>query len=116
MTNRQLMLFKKQLLEWKNSIETNKELEIQLDHIEQNIDDADENDVIDKNNIIDFQEKRKKYQEHLLKEINHAIRKIDNNTFGICEETEEDIDINRLKANPIARYSIEAQRLLEHTV
>ena len=41
--------------------------------------------------------------------INSAIKKIDSNTYGYCEETGEPIGLKRLIARPIATLSIEAQ-------
>lgn len=42
-----------------------------------------------------------------------ALRKIDEGTYGICEECEEEISIGRLKAMPDARYCIACQMELE---
>ncbi len=42
-----------------------------------------------------------------------ALRKIDEGTYGICEECEEEIPIGRLKAMPDARYCITCQMELE---
>jgi DnaK suppressor protein len=42
-------------------------------------------------------------QQTELKEIYHALSKIKNETYGICEETSRPIPIERLRANPIAR-------------
>ena len=45
----------------------------------------------------------------LLSKIEKAIKKINNNTYGYCEETGEPIGLKRLIARPIATLSIEAQ-------
>ena len=45
----------------------------------------------------------------LQSKINKAIKKIDANTYGYCEETGEPIGLKRLIARPIATLSIEAQ-------
>ena len=42
-----------------------------------------------------------------------ALRKIDEGTYGICEECEEEISIERLMAVPDARYCIACQMSLE---
>jgi DnaK suppressor protein len=42
-----------------------------------------------------------------------ALRKIDEGSYGICEECEEDISIKRLKAIPDTRYCIVCQTALE---
>lgn len=49
----------------------------------------------------------------MLKEIDSAIDKINNGTYGICEECEENINEKRLEANPTARYCINCKRLME---
>lgn len=45
----------------------------------------------------------------LVKKINSALRSIDEDEYGYCEETGEPISIARLKARPIATLSLEAQ-------
>jgi DnaK suppressor protein len=42
----------------------------------------------------------------MLKKIEGALYKIKNNTFGICDECDNEIDINRLKARPVATQCI----------
>ena len=49
----------------------------------------------------------------LISKINQAIKKIENGTYGFCEETNKPISIARLKARPIATLSIEAQEMHE---
>ena len=48
-------------------------------------------------------------QMKLLSKINKAIKRIDDNTYGYCEDTGEPIGLKRLIARPIATLSIEAQ-------
>jgi DnaK suppressor protein len=50
---------------------------------------------------------------NLLREINHALAKILNGTYGICEGTGKPIAKPRLEAQPSARFSIEYARSLE---
>ncbi len=45
----------------------------------------------------------------LISKIDAALERIENGTYGFCEETQEPISISRLEARPIATYSIEAQ-------
>ena len=42
----------------------------------------------------------------MLKKIDNALLKIKNGTFGICEECEGEIEINRLRARPVATQCI----------
>ena len=45
----------------------------------------------------------------LLDKIERALKRIDDGTYGYCEETGEPISLRRLDARPIATLSIEAQ-------
>jgi len=45
----------------------------------------------------------------LISKINQALERIDDGTYGFCEETGDPISIKRLDARPIATLSIEAQ-------
>lgn len=53
---------------------------------------------------IDYSLLEMKYEQY--KDIADAFRKLQNNTFGLCEECGEEIDIKRLEVNPLARYCI----------
>jgi len=48
-------------------------------------------------------------QRKLIAKIEAAISRIDENTYGYCEETGEPISLKRLEARPIATLSLEAQ-------
>lgn len=48
-----------------------------------------------------------------LLEIEQALARIENGTYGICEETEEPIEIDRLFAVPWTRLSIEGAEIQE---
>lgn len=45
----------------------------------------------------------------LIAKIDEALSRIDNGSYGYCEETSEPIGLSRLEARPIATLSIEAQ-------
>ncbi len=49
----------------------------------------------------------------LLAEVNQALARIDNGTYGICEDTGAPVGIKRLEAQPTATLSIEAQAARE---
>jgi len=53
---------------------------------------------------IDYSLLEMRYEQY--KDIADAFRKLQNNTFGLCEECGEEIDIKRLQVNPLARYCI----------
>jgi DnaK suppressor protein len=48
-------------------------------------------------------------ERRLISKIDGALHRIDEGTYGFCEETDEPIGIRRLEARPIATLSIEAQ-------
>ena len=48
-------------------------------------------------------------QRKLIAKIDSALQRIDDGSYGYCEETGEPISLNRLDARPIATLSIEAQ-------
>jgi DnaK suppressor protein len=52
-------------------------------------------------------------ERQLLHEIDRALDRIDQGTFGICEETGKPITRARLEAVPWARYCIEYERMIE---
>ncbi len=45
----------------------------------------------------------------LIAKIDEALRRIDDGSYGYCEETSEPISLRRLEARPIATLSVEAQ-------
>ncbi|MBC7753356.1 MAG: TraR/DksA family transcriptional regulator [Moraxellaceae bacterium] len=51
-----------------------------------------------------------------LMEIDYALSRIENGSYGICEETLEPIEDVRLKAIPWTRYSIEGAEIREATL
>ena len=50
---------------------------------------------------------------HLLREIDRALAKMADGTYGLCEGTGEPIGTSRLRLRPWARYSVEYQEELE---
>jgi len=49
----------------------------------------------------------------LMVKIKKALQKIDDRTFGICEECDEDIDIARLKLRPVTEFCIKCKKQQE---
>jgi DnaK suppressor protein len=52
-------------------------------------------------------------EQRLLKKIDEAIERIDNGTFGICDDCGNEIDIKRLDARPVTTMCIECKTLQE---
>jgi DnaK suppressor protein len=74
---------------------------------------ADETDhaaaVIQQNVSLAVQERDR----WLMVEIEHALMKFEDGSYGLCEDTEEPIDEGRLDAQPWTRYSVEAAEVRE---
>jgi len=61
-------------------------------------------------NEIDEDMKNKALSDHLelrLKEVNNALKRIEDKTYGICQVCQKEIPLERLKANPAASTDIE---------
>jgi DnaK suppressor protein len=71
--------------------------------IDSAMDSADQS-ALDVDQGIDYSLLEMKYEQY--KDIADAFRKLQNKTFGLCEECGEEIDIKRLEVNPLARYCI----------
>ena len=56
-----------------------------------------------------FQLRARDRERKLLSKIDEALRRIEDGSYGYCEETQEPIGLKRLEARPIATLSIEAQ-------
>lgn len=70
------------------------------------IDAADENEVADKLESIDENVGIVNNLEKQLSEVNDALERIKKGTYGLDEKTGEPIGLDRLQANPSARFSI----------
>ena len=55
------------------------------------------------------------HERHELSEIDHALEKIANGSYGFCEESGEPIHPMRLEAVPTARYTMQIQERMERT-
>ena len=101
--------FKKRLLDWKNEIiETNRK-SLYLGDVDHEISSADIVDQASSQTEKNVEMRTLNRQRKLLSKIEKAIKKIQDNTYGYCEETGEPIGLKRLIARPIATLSIEAQ-------
>jgi DnaK suppressor protein len=109
MCAKQKAYFKKRLIDWKSEIiETNKK-SFHLNEVDNEISSADIIDQASSQTEKNVEMRTLNRQIKLLSKIDKAIKKIENNTYGYCDETGEPIGIKRLIARPIANLSIEAQ-------
>tara|TARA_B100000959_G_scaffold253134_1_gene283764 strand:+ start:335 stop:742 length:408 start_codon:yes stop_codon:yes gene_type:complete len=101
--------FKNKLIDWKNEIMESNTKGLYLNDVDHEISSADIVDQASSQTEKTVEMRTLNRQMKLVSKINSAIKKIDSNTYGYCEETGEPIGLKRLIARPIATLSIEAQ-------
>ena len=101
--------FKKKLTEWRNEIIESNSKNLYFKEVDHEISSPDIIDQASSQTEKTVEMRTLNRQMKLLSKINKSIKKIDDNTYGYCEETGEPIGLKRLIARPIATLSIEAQ-------
>ena len=101
--------FKKRLIEWRNEIVESNSKGLYLQNVDHEISSPDIVDQATSQTEKNVEMRTLNRQIKLLSKIDKAIKKINDNTYGYCEETGEPIGLKRLIARPIATLSIEAQ-------
>ena len=105
--------FKKKLLDWKTEIIRSNNEALYHRTLDDNSTSADIVDQASSYTEKSVEMKAINRQIKLITKIDGAIKKIENGTYGFCEETGEPIGLKRLIARPIATLSIEAQEKRE---
>ena len=109
MCEKHKVYFKKKLVEWKNEIIKLNSQGLYLKDVDHEISAPDVVDQAASQTEKNVELRTLNRQIKLLSKIEKAIKKINDNTYGYCEETGEAIGLKRLIARPIATLSIEAQ-------
>ena len=109
MCAKQKAYFKKRLIEWKNEIIESNSKGLYFSDIDNEISSPDIVDQASSQTEKTSEMRILNRQRKLLSKIDKAIQKIQDNTYGYCEDTGEPIGIKRLVARPIATLSIDAQ-------
>ena len=109
MCTKQKTYFKKRLMEWKNEIMESNSKNLYLKEVDHEISSPDIIDQASSQAEKTVEMRTLNRQRKLLSKIDKAVKKINDNTYGYCEETGEPIGVKRLIARPIATLSIEAQ-------
>jgi DnaK suppressor protein len=112
MSDDQLDHFRNILQAWKN--ELMQEADRTVHHMQ---DDAsnfpDPNDRATQESEFGLELRTRDRERKLLKKISSAITRIDEGSYGYCEETGEEIGLQRLEARPVATMCVEAQERRE---
>jgi DnaK suppressor protein len=108
MNKKQQTYFREKLVAWKEEIVRSNRVTLQ------NLQDASEKhaDVADRatseaDRALELRARDR--QRKLIAKIDSALARIDDGTYGYCEETGEPIGLKRLDARPVATLSLEAQ-------
>ncbi|SRR5690606_4370828 len=112
MNERQLKYFKQKLLDWKEEIlresrETVSNLQAETENHPDLVDRASS----ESDRALELRTRDR--QRKLIAKIDDALRRIEDGTYGYCEDTGEPIGLARLEARPTATLSLEAQEAHE---
>jgi DnaK suppressor protein len=108
MNERQLEYFRRKLLAWKDDIL--RESRETLGHLQsetENHPDLADRASSETDRALELRTRDR--QRKLISKIEEAIRRVEDGSYGYCEDTGEPISLARLEARPIATLSLEAQ-------
>ena len=108
MNDLQVEYFRQKLLAWKKSL-LNQSQDTLEDLRQGGLNQPDDIDraSMETDKALDLRTKDRARK--LISKINDALKRIEDGTYGYCEETGEPIGLVRLEARPVATLSIEAQ-------
>ncbi|MDA1310845.1 MAG: RNA polymerase-binding protein DksA [Proteobacteria bacterium] len=108
MNSTQLEYFRQRLLEWKNELV--RDAGETLNHLtEGNLQQPDMADRASLETDHQIELRTRDRERKLISKIDEALQRIEDGTYGYCEDTDEPIGLRRLIARPIATLSLEAQ-------
>jgi len=112
MSKKQLNHFRKILAAWKN------ELMFEVDRTVHHMQDEaanfpDPNDRATQESEFGLELRTRDRERKLLRKIDSALARIDDSSYGYCDETGDEIGLKRLEARPVATLSLEAQERRE---
>jgi DnaK suppressor protein len=112
MSEQQLEHFRQILLAWKR--ELMEEVDRTVHHMQDEASNfPDPNDRATQESEFGLELRTRDRERKLLKKIDAALERIEDGTYGYCEETGEEIGLKRLEARPVATLSVEAQERRE---
>ena len=112
MCSKQIEYFKQVLTRWRNEIIQGSSSTI--DHLkEESSNKPDSTDRASIESERNLELRTRDRERKLLSKINKALKKLEDGSYGYCEETMQPISIKRLVARPIATLSVEAQEMHE---
>ena len=101
--------FKNKLIEWKKDLVKSNNEALYNSSLDDNSTSADIVDQASSYTEKNVEMRAINRQIKLISKIDGALKKIQDGTYGFCEETAEPIGLKRLMARPVAKYTIAAQ-------
>jgi len=112
MSTAQLKHFQEILMAWK--AELMQEVDRTVHHMQDEASNfPDPNDRATQESEFGLELRTRDRERKLLKKIASAMGRIDDGSYGFCEETGDEIGLQRLEARPVATLSVEAQERRE---
>lgn len=108
MNAKQREYFRRKLVNWKEDI-LRETRESASNLQEENVNQPDITDRASSESEQALELRTRNRHRKLVNKIDAALERIENKTYGYCEETGEPISLKRLDARPIATLSLEAQ-------
>jgi len=108
MNPRMLEFFRQRLLSWRTELV--EESNTTLQHLQEG--GIVEADIADRASIEterSLELRTRDRARKLIGKIDEALRRVEDGSYGYCEETDEPISLSRLQARPIATMTLEAQ-------
>jgi len=110
---KQLAYFRAKLQKWREDlVEESKQTIDNLRDEVRDVGDEAERATRETENSLELRT-RDRYRK-LIAKIDKALKRIEEGRYGFCEETDEDIGLERLEARPIATLCLDAQERWEH--
>ena len=108
MNDRQTDYFRGKLLAWKESIlQESRDTIEEMQAVSRNIPDVTDRASEEADRALELRTRDR--QRKLISQIDLALKRLNEGTYGYCEETGDPISLKRLDARPIATLSLEAQ-------
>ena len=105
--------FKKRLIDWKNELLKESSQTLANLQKEENTAKPDVTDRASEEIERSFELRTRDRERKLINKIDSALKRIEDGSYGYCDETGEPISIKRLEARPVATLSLEAQEMHE---
>ena len=113
MNSKMKKYFHLKLINWKNDLLKESSQTLSNLQKDENLAKPDITDRATEETERSFELRTRDRERKLINKINDALRKLEDGSYGYCEETGEPIGIKRLEARPVATLSLEAQEMHE---